>query len=156
MERFTYFENGKWRLRVGDTEFAGAWVDRLAAYEDTGLEPEEINRVLDAYGRGHTLRTESAERLEIIRDIQTARLREMVQAEKAGRLPKYTIGDTIYDRFGMAWTVDSVEYVQCTYEREWLYRCGHPGTGDYCGLYQDEVLAREEVETERKVVKDNA
>ena len=41
---------------------------RLAVYEDTGLEPEEIKRIVDAYGRGHTLRTESAERLEIWRN----------------------------------------------------------------------------------------
>lgn len=45
MERYTYFEAGKWRLRAGDTEYAGLWVDRLAAYEDTGLEPEEIVRL---------------------------------------------------------------------------------------------------------------
>ena len=59
---------------------------RLAAYEDTGLEPEEIERIVDAYGRGHTLRTESAERLEIVREIKTDRLRELAKAEKDGRL----------------------------------------------------------------------
>ena len=60
--------------------------NRLAAYEDTGLEPEEIERIVDAYGRGHTLRTESAERLEIVREIKTDRLRELAKAEKDGRL----------------------------------------------------------------------
>lgn len=60
--------------------------DRLAVYEDTGLEPEEIERIVDAYGRGHTLRTESAERLEIVREIKTDRLRELMQAEQDGRL----------------------------------------------------------------------
>ena len=64
----------------------GPMVDRLAAYEDSGLEPEEIERIVDAYGRGHTLRTESAERLEIVREIKTDRLRELVQAEQDGRL----------------------------------------------------------------------
>ena len=59
---------------------------RLAAYEDTGMEPEEIERIVDAYGRGHTLRTESAERLEIVREIKTDRLRELMQAEQDGRL----------------------------------------------------------------------
>ena len=59
---------------------------RLAAYEDTGLEPGEIERIVDAYGRGHTLRTESAERLEIVREIKTDRLRELAKAEKDGRL----------------------------------------------------------------------
>ena len=66
----------------------GPMVDRLAAYEDTGLEPEEIERIVGAYGRGHTLRTESAERLEIVREIKADRLRELVQAEKEGRLVK--------------------------------------------------------------------
>ena len=42
MERLTYFDGGKWRLKIGDTEYSGDAVDRLAAYEDTGLEPEEI------------------------------------------------------------------------------------------------------------------
>ena len=39
MERYTYFDGGgKWRLKIGDTEYSGDWVDRLAAYEDTGTE----------------------------------------------------------------------------------------------------------------------
>ena len=73
-------------------------VDRLAAYEDTGLEPEEIERIVDTYGRGMTLRTESAERLGLTRDILTKRLKELAQAEKDGRLvvlpdAKYTDAD---------------------------------------------------------------
>lgn len=58
---------------------------RLAAYEDTGLEPEEIARILDAYGRGMTLRTENAQRLGIVKDIQTDRLRELAEADREGR-----------------------------------------------------------------------
>ena len=61
-------------------------VNRLGQYEDTGLEPEEIERILDAYGRGHTLRTESAERLEIMREVKTDRLREIIRADQEGRL----------------------------------------------------------------------
>ena len=79
-------------------EWIDMLTDRLAAYEDTGLEPEEIERIVDAYGRGHTLRTESAERLEIVREIKTDRIRELVQAEQAGRLVVLPckVGDTIY------------------------------------------------------------
>lgn len=44
IERLTYFDSGKWRLKIGDTEYSGEAVDRLAAYEDTGLEPDEIQR----------------------------------------------------------------------------------------------------------------
>lgn len=157
MERYTekhYDGNGYYlicsgnceTLNCGDCGILDKIVDRLAAYEDTGLEPEEIARILDAYGRGMTLRTENAQRLEIVKGIQTDRLRELARADKDGKLPEYTIGDIIYDRFGMAWTVDSLEYVQCTYEKKWLYRCGHPGTDDYRGLYQDEILTRAKAE----------
>lgn len=34
MERLTYFEGGKWRLRIGETECSGPAIDHLAAYED--------------------------------------------------------------------------------------------------------------------------
>ena len=48
--------------------------------------PDEINRIIDAYGRGLTLRTDAGERLEIIKDIPTERLKELAQAEKDGRM----------------------------------------------------------------------
>ena len=117
---------------MGDapTEYLyGEHADRLAAYEDTGLEPETISELRDVV-------------LDISGDLD--RLCTLAQADKEGKFPEYTIGDIIYDRFGMAWTVDSLEYVQCTYEKKWLYRCGHPETDDYRGLYQDEVLTRAE------------
>ena len=31
MKRLTYMCGGKWRLRIGDTEYSGKAVDRLAA-----------------------------------------------------------------------------------------------------------------------------
>lgn len=40
---------------------------------------------MDAYGRGLSLRTESAQRLEMIREIPDDRLREIVEAERDGR-----------------------------------------------------------------------
>lgn len=36
-----------WRLKIGNTEYSGEAVDRLAAYEGTGLEPEEILSAVD-------------------------------------------------------------------------------------------------------------
>ena len=35
-------DSGEWRLRIGGTEHSGKVVDRLAAYEDTGMEPEAV------------------------------------------------------------------------------------------------------------------
>ena len=34
MKRLTYYEGGKARFRIGDTEYSGEVADRLAAYED--------------------------------------------------------------------------------------------------------------------------
>lgn len=96
MERYTekhYDGNGYYlicsgnceTLNCGDCGILDKIVDRLAAYEDTGLEPEEIARILDAYGRGMTLRTENAQRLEIVKGIQTDRLRKLAQADREGR-----------------------------------------------------------------------
>ena len=43
MERLTYFDHRHYRLIIDGVEYADfPFVDRLAAYEDTGLEPEEI------------------------------------------------------------------------------------------------------------------
>lgn len=88
--------------------YAAAWAfaelrHRLALYEDTDLTPEEINRILDAYGRGMTLRSEVGERVEIVKDISTDRLRELARAEEEGRLVLLPckIGDT-------AWFVSQV------------------------------------------------
>ena len=118
--------------------------DRLAAYEETGLEPEEIDRILDAYGRGMTLRTETAQRLEIVKDIKTTRLRELAQADREGKISKYTIGDAIYDRFGDAWEVRTAELHLLGEKPDWMYRCGHAGTDDYCALWSFEILTHEE------------
>ena len=87
--------------------------DRLAAYEDTGLSPEEIERILDSYGRGMTLRTENAQRLEIIKEIPINRLRELAQAEKTGRLVVLPceIGSPVYSH---ARKLDGADYVRET------------------------------------------
>lgn len=53
-------------------------VDKCAAYEDLDLEPWEMERICDAYGHGLSLRTESALRLQMIREIPTDRLQDLV------------------------------------------------------------------------------
>lgn len=81
-----------------DCEEFDKFVDLLAAYEKTGLEPKEIEHIVDAYGRGLSLRTESAQRLELVREIPDDRLREIAEAEREGRcavLP-VKVGGTVY------------------------------------------------------------
>ena len=74
------------------------------------------------------------------------RLRELVQTDREGKIPKYTIGDTIYDRFGDAWEVTAVERRLLAGEPKWIYRCGHIGTNDYCALWEFEVLTHAEAQ----------
>lgn len=100
MERITVFDGKFWAHKnfppvKDDTvdEFVDCVKElaaRLAAYEDSGLEPEEIERILDSYGRGMTLRTENAQRLEIIKEIPINRLRELAQAYQL-------LGNTVYE-----------------------------------------------------------
>lgn len=68
---------------------------RLSAYEDTGLEPEEIIALCDMDRRA---KIADMLRLEESAGISTDRLRELAQAEKEGRLlvltdVKYTDSD---------------------------------------------------------------
>ena len=52
MERYTYFDGGKWRMRIGDTEYSGEAVNSFAAYEELGpidrlRELAQADRLLD-------------------------------------------------------------------------------------------------------------
>ena len=110
MERYTekhYGENGYYlicsgnceTLNCGDCGILDKIVDRLAVYEDTGLEPEEIELLAkqrDLY-------------VDACGELPLKRIRELAQADQEGKIPKYTIDDTICDRFGDAWKVISVE-----------------------------------------------
>lgn len=82
MERLTYRENGKWRLRVGDTEFSGEPADKLAAYEDTVLEPEEIIALCEMNRRAKMV---DMLRLEESTGVSVDRLRELVLQEREER-----------------------------------------------------------------------
>lgn len=80
MERYTYFDSGKFRLKIDDTEYSGDWVDRLAAYEETGLEPEAVEHLkLASMGK-------AIAEIKEFEGVPVDRLRELAQAEKEGRL----------------------------------------------------------------------
>lgn len=69
-------------VACGETECIGPIIDRLAAYEDTGLEPEEVLT-------GKEL-AEVACAVNLLKEYQDIgpvdRFRELAQAEKEGRL----------------------------------------------------------------------
>ena len=77
MKRMTYFDGGKWRLKIGDTEYSGEVADRLAAYEETGLEPEDFKQTFSE----DTILKLAGQALGITPD----RLRELKQAGDEGR-----------------------------------------------------------------------
>lgn len=79
MKRLTYFDGGKWRLKIGDTEYSGEVADRLAAYEETGLEPEDFKQTFSE----DTILKLAGQALGITPD----RLRELAQADKEGISP---------------------------------------------------------------------
>ena len=105
MERYTYFDGGKWRLKIGDTEYSGDWVERLAAYEETGLEPEDMKK---AFNEDATLKLAGQ-----ILGVTPDRLRELAQAKKEGRLVvlQCEIGSPVYSH---ARKLDGADYVRET------------------------------------------
>lgn len=94
------------------------------------------------------------DRLAAIEDIlgdkyDLERLQDLVKADREGKIPKYTIGDTVYDRFGCAWEVISVELHSIRTKNEWLYRCEHKGTDAYCALWYFEAFPNKEATLRR-------
>lgn len=75
MERLTYFKNGHWRLNFDGCQYSARFVDRLAAYENTGLMPGEVAE-LQALLQG----------CESKKSAEWVRLQELAEADKAGRV----------------------------------------------------------------------
>ena len=94
MERLTQKNNGVWevKFRTADGTFVPTQqvIDRLAAYEDTGLEPEEIIGRLAKQKVEDIFTAETKKALDKLMEYKTA--------EKEGRLlvPPCKVGDTVY------------------------------------------------------------
>lgn len=87
MERLTYWCEdgrgvGKWFVAIDSEggEDYGPHIDRLAAYEKTGLEPEEIAKIREDVENGYLKST--ARRYGIPVD----RLRDLAKADREGRV----------------------------------------------------------------------
>lgn len=80
MERMTYFENGEWRMDFNGCQYQANFVDRLAAYEDTGLTPEQCAEYEKADREGRYIVLRDAEQEGV------KRLRELAKADKEGRV----------------------------------------------------------------------
>ena len=80
MERLTYFKDGYWRVNFSGVQYQADFVDRLAAYEDTGLTPERCAEFARADAEGRYIVMRDAEQAGV------ARLRELAEADKDGRV----------------------------------------------------------------------
>ena len=80
MERLTYFKNGYWRVNFSGVQYQADFVDRLAAYEDTGLYPESVEELkLSMMGKAISEITE-------FEGLPIDRIREFAEADKDGRV----------------------------------------------------------------------
>lgn len=107
MERYTYFDGGKWRMRVGDAEYSGKETERLAAYEETGLKPEAVEHLkLASMGK-------AIAEIKEFEGVPIDRLRKLAQAEKTGQLVVLPceIGSPVYSH---ARKLDGADYVRET------------------------------------------
>lgn len=106
MRRYTYFEDGKWRIKVGDAEFAGPWVDKLSYYEE--LAPNLENTKDEAYDLGYQtclhangLTWSEARELQAYRatGLTVERAAELGKADSEGRVEVLPVGleDTVYE-----------------------------------------------------------
>lgn len=138
MERLTYWcpngqGGGEWRVNIDGREERGLHVDRLAAYEDTGLEPEEV---LPKEYAGEIMKS-----MILLKEYQKLgpidRLRELAQADREGRcvvLPA-KLDQTIYQwRIGDDCpSVSRLDGVQINADGEITYPiwCGHLTPEDF-------------------------
>lgn len=128
MERMTYKENGKWRLRIGDTEFSGKEADRLAAYEDTGLAPEDCA----AYKKFEDNLCASG--------VPFSRIIELVNAEKEGRMVALpcNVGDKVwFIKFAFSYAKQPIPAMVCG-----LKTFSNAGTFTFMALTDENNISR--------------
>lgn len=104
MERLTYFKDGYWRVNFSGVQYQADFVDRLAAYEDTGLTPELCAEFARADAEGRYIVMRDAEQAGV------ARLREIAEADKDGRVVVLTckVGERWVDEDGRAVRITAV------------------------------------------------
>ena len=87
MERLTYFKDGYWRVNFSGVQYQADFVDRLAAYEDTGMTPEQVENAKTIIESAFEEDTSKAERI-----------RKLLAADKDGRVGVLPCkgGDTVW------------------------------------------------------------
>lgn len=135
MERLTYFKDGYWRVNFSGVQYQADFVDRLAAYEDTGLYPESVEALkLSMMGKAISEITE-------FDGLPIDRLRELAEADKDGRLVMLPckVGDTVYTKNRVLGADNAIHDEICTrrikgYGGNALNKVWLIVSGDYCDL----------------------
>ena len=93
MERLTYRDKDGFPMMKKRGGFKQGGVERLAAYEDTGLEPREVSAIVKEWSDLCTVIGECG---------GIDRLRELAEADRAGRLVVLPckVGDVVYGFYG--------------------------------------------------------
>lgn len=103
MERLTYRDKDGFPMMKKRGGFKQGGVERLAAYEDTELEPEEID-----------MDHEAAEQLrQLCRDCDLDRLEKLAEADRAGRLVVLPVRPVLTQSIGsMLYIIEDGEIVE--------------------------------------------
>lgn len=135
MERLTYFKDGYWRVNFSGVQYQADFVDRLAAYEDTGLEPEAVETVKLALCAKHMVD------LETLNNTPISRLVELADADKDGRVVVLPckVGDTVYTKNRVLGADNAIHDEICTrrikgYGGNALNKVWLIVSDDYCNL----------------------
>lgn len=143
MERLTHIDHLGWYANGhGGERMRGSHIDRLAAYEDTGIDPDELRIIGDI----------KRFKYEIIFGSKADRLKELSDADNAGRLIVLPckVGDSVYipdleKKIPIKVRVQGISI--SVSGRTILHFGGYPvecAWGDGCG--KDWFLTREEAE----------
>ena len=142
MERLTYFKDGYWRVNFSGVQYQADFVDRLAAYEDTGLYPESVEALkLSMMGKAISEITE-------FDGLPIDRLRELAEADKDGRVVVLPckVGDTVYFAL-LGRIIEKQVFSIVSFSNSTRIYCG--GTSEYFrpeGIGKTVFLTREEAE----------
>ena len=144
MERLTYFKDGYWRVNFSGVQYQADFVDRLAAYEDTGIEPEAVETVKLALAAKHMVD------LETLNNTTISRLVELAEADKDGRVVVLPckVGDTVYFAL-LGRIIEKQVFSIVSFSNSTRIYCG--GTSEYFrpeDIGKTFFLTREEAERE--------
>ena len=116
MNRLTYFKDGYWRLNFEGVQYQAEFVDRLAAYEDTGLMPNDVTDMMAANGNAIC---------EIVK------LKEELQGAKNTAEQYAAINETLFDS-NMKLGADRKDLINELCQHCGKYKQAHEGTCDGC------------------------